>query len=212
MGNARSLVGGAAGRGRRGRRDGGARLPARAAAPRAGGARAGAGDDLGGRDQRSPRPHRGAAPLRRLPRQPAPRAHPRRRRGLAGRRGRHVPGDAPLQLERRGGGRPRLQRPRLRRCRARQPRVRLRPGGPAVTATQKPGDDPRGALRARAAEATFPFLDANLVDAATGAPPAWKNVVPDLLLTSPGSRSASSASPPPARRAPRWPPTSPAWG
>ncbi|HEX3906068.1 MAG TPA: 5'-nucleotidase C-terminal domain-containing protein [Polyangia bacterium] len=55
------------------------------------------------------------------------------------------------------------------------------PAGPAVTA-QKPTDDPRGALRARAAEATFPFLDANLVDAATGAPPAWSNVVPDVLL------------------------------
>ncbi len=55
------------------------------------------------------------------------------------------------------------------------------PVGPEVTA-KKPGDDPRGALRARAAEASFPFLDANLVDAATGAPPDWKNVVPDVLL------------------------------
>jgi 2',3'-cyclic-nucleotide 2'-phosphodiesterase (5'-nucleotidase family) len=55
------------------------------------------------------------------------------------------------------------------------------PVGPAVMA-QKPGEDPRGALRARAAEASFPFLDANLADAATGAPPAWKNVVPDVLL------------------------------
>jgi 2',3'-cyclic-nucleotide 2'-phosphodiesterase (5'-nucleotidase family) len=59
------------------------------------------------------------------------------------------------------------------------------PVGPAVMAEkpgQTPGDDPRGALRARAAEASFPFLDANLVDTATGAPPAWKNVVPDVLL------------------------------
>jgi 2',3'-cyclic-nucleotide 2'-phosphodiesterase (5'-nucleotidase family) len=55
------------------------------------------------------------------------------------------------------------------------------PVGPAVTA-EKPGDDPRGALRARAAEASFPFLDANLVDTTTGAPPGWKNVVPDVLL------------------------------
>jgi 2',3'-cyclic-nucleotide 2'-phosphodiesterase (5'-nucleotidase family) len=59
------------------------------------------------------------------------------------------------------------------------------PVGPAVMAKKPgktPGDDPRGALRARAAEASFPFLDANLVDTATGAPPAWKNVVPDVLL------------------------------
>jgi 5'-nucleotidase len=59
------------------------------------------------------------------------------------------------------------------------------PVGPEVTARtpgERPGDDPRGALRARAAEASFPFLDANLVDTATGAPPAWKNVVPDVLL------------------------------
>ncbi|HSY40527.1 MAG TPA: metallophosphoesterase, partial [Polyangia bacterium] len=59
------------------------------------------------------------------------------------------------------------------------------PVGPAVMAKnpgEKPGDDPRGALRARAAEASFPFLDDNLVDTRTGAPPAWKNVVPDVLL------------------------------
>jgi 2',3'-cyclic-nucleotide 2'-phosphodiesterase (5'-nucleotidase family) len=55
------------------------------------------------------------------------------------------------------------------------------PVGPEVTATRT-GDDPRGALRARASEASFPFLDANLVDTKTGAPPAWKNVVPDVLL------------------------------
>jgi len=39
------------------------------------------------------------------------------------------------------------------------------PVGPAVTAKQ-PGEDPRGALRARAKEARFPFLDANLVETA----------------------------------------------
>jgi 2',3'-cyclic-nucleotide 2'-phosphodiesterase (5'-nucleotidase family) len=61
------------------------------------------------------------------------------------------------------------------------------PVGPEVTA-QKPGDDPRGALRARAAEATFPFLDANLIDTATGAAPAWKNVMPDVLLDVAGVR------------------------
>jgi 2',3'-cyclic-nucleotide 2'-phosphodiesterase (5'-nucleotidase family) len=61
------------------------------------------------------------------------------------------------------------------------------PVGPAVKA-QKPGDDPRGALRARAAEAAFPFLDANLVDTSTGAPPAWKNVLPDVLLEVGGTK------------------------
>jgi len=56
------------------------------------------------------------------------------------------------------------------------------PVGPAVTA-KKPGEDPRGALRARAKEARFPFLDANLIETARGAPPAWTNVVPDVLVT-----------------------------
>jgi len=56
------------------------------------------------------------------------------------------------------------------------------PVGPAVTARPGGGDDPRGALRARAAEASFPFLDANLIDVATGAPPAWRNVRPTALV------------------------------
>src|SRR5450432_1788836 len=38
------------------------------------------------------------------------------------------------------------------------------PVGPAVT-PQAPGDDARGALKARAAQAHFPLLDANLLDA-----------------------------------------------
>jgi 2',3'-cyclic-nucleotide 2'-phosphodiesterase (5'-nucleotidase family) len=49
------------------------------------------------------------------------------------------------------------------------------PAGPAVTA-QSPEDDPRGALKARAAEARFPFLSANLVDDATGAMPTIANL------------------------------------
>src|SRR5205814_8648357 len=49
------------------------------------------------------------------------------------------------------------------------------PVGPAHTPIA-PGDDPQGALKARAAEARFPFLAANLVDATTGKPPAWPNV------------------------------------
>jgi 5'-nucleotidase len=55
------------------------------------------------------------------------------------------------------------------------------PIGPAATA-KKPGEDPRGALRARAKEARFPFLDANLVETARGAPPAWTNIVPQTLI------------------------------
>jgi 5'-nucleotidase len=49
------------------------------------------------------------------------------------------------------------------------------PIGPAP-GPRGPADDPRGALKARAAEARFPFLAANLVEAASGAPPAWPNV------------------------------------
>jgi 5'-nucleotidase len=46
------------------------------------------------------------------------------------------------------------------------------PVGPAVVPT-KPGDDPVGALKARIAQAHFPFLAANVVEADTGLPPAW---------------------------------------
>jgi 5'-nucleotidase len=55
------------------------------------------------------------------------------------------------------------------------------PVGPA-TAPGGPADDPRGALKARAAEAHFPFLAANLIDTATGAPPAWRNFGATRLL------------------------------
>lgn len=49
------------------------------------------------------------------------------------------------------------------------------PVGPAVVAT-KPDEDRWGALKARAAEAKFPLLTANIVDAATDAPVTWPNV------------------------------------
>ena len=61
------------------------------------------------------------------------------------------------------------------------------PVGPAASVATgqehrpDPAHDPRGALRARAAEAPFPFLDANLVEPATGRPPAWTNVVPGVV-------------------------------
>jgi 5'-nucleotidase len=46
------------------------------------------------------------------------------------------------------------------------------PVGPAVVATA-PGQDPLGALKARVAQAQFPFLAANIIDASTGALPSW---------------------------------------
>ena len=55
------------------------------------------------------------------------------------------------------------------------------PVGKAAT-PRAPTDDPRGALRARAAEARFPFLAANLIETASGAPPAWTNVRPTTLV------------------------------
>lgn len=59
------------------------------------------------------------------------------------------------------------------------------PVGPAAT-PRAPTDDPRGALKARAAEARFPFLAANLIEVATGAPPRWANVQPALLVEAAG--------------------------
>src|SRR5436853_46538 len=56
------------------------------------------------------------------------------------------------------------------------------PAGPDETA-RTPGEDPRGALKARAAQAHFPFLAANTIDAATGKPVAWPNVKPSTVVT-----------------------------
>ena len=55
------------------------------------------------------------------------------------------------------------------------------PVGPAA-APRTTADDPRGALKARAAEARFPLLDANLAEAASGAPPAWPNIRPTTIV------------------------------
>lgn len=55
------------------------------------------------------------------------------------------------------------------------------PAGPAVM-PQLAGDDPRGALKARASEANFPFLAANLIDDATGKAVEWPNVRPTYLV------------------------------
>jgi 2',3'-cyclic-nucleotide 2'-phosphodiesterase (5'-nucleotidase family) len=56
------------------------------------------------------------------------------------------------------------------------------PEGPAATA-KGAEDDPRGALKARAAQARFPFLAANTIDEATGKPVAWPNVRPSTMVT-----------------------------
>ncbi len=48
------------------------------------------------------------------------------------------------------------------------------------------GGDPRGALKARAAQARYPFLAANLIDDATGRPVEWPNVEPSVLVNAAG--------------------------
>ena len=55
------------------------------------------------------------------------------------------------------------------------------PAGPAPSPVA-PGDDPRGALKARAAEAKFPFLASNVVDRKTGNPVAWPNFKPSTII------------------------------
>src|SRR6185369_832792 len=57
------------------------------------------------------------------------------------------------------------------------------PAGPAAT-PRSPADDPRGAIKARAAEARFPLLAASTIDAATGRPVAWPgvNIRPSVVL------------------------------
>src|SRR5512138_846173 len=56
------------------------------------------------------------------------------------------------------------------------------PAGPEET-PQTPGEDPRGALKARAAAARFPLLAANTLDNSTGQPVAWTNVKPSTIVT-----------------------------
>lgn len=53
-------------------------------------------------------------------------------------------------------------------------------------AVDTPGGDPRGALKARAAQARFPFLAANLREG--GAPVDWPNVVPSAIVDVAGVR------------------------
>ncbi len=58
------------------------------------------------------------------------------------------------------------------------------PGDAAVP--RSAADDPFGALKARAAEAGFPFLAANILDAASGRPVSWPNVQPAVVVEKAG--------------------------
>ncbi|MCB9559967.1 MAG: 5'-nucleotidase C-terminal domain-containing protein [Kofleriaceae bacterium] len=59
------------------------------------------------------------------------------------------------------------------------------PPGPAVTA-QAADDDPRGALKARAAEAIFPILSANIDDVESGARIKWPNMPASVTVDAAG--------------------------
>lgn len=55
-------------------------------------------------------------------------------------------------------------------------------------ARQPPDGDLRGALKARAAQARYPFLAANLIDVTTNRPVDWPNVQPSVLVDAAGVR------------------------
>ncbi len=59
------------------------------------------------------------------------------------------------------------------------------PAGPK-SIPEDEDDDPQGALRARATKANFPLLGANLIDAETGQPVTWDNVIPSVTVTRSG--------------------------
>src|SRR5262245_54856250 len=59
------------------------------------------------------------------------------------------------------------------------------PAGPP-SVPRSPADDPFGALEARAAEARFPFLAANILVATTQEPVAWRNVRPTTIVEKAG--------------------------
>ena len=61
------------------------------------------------------------------------------------------------------------------------------PAGPPATPQQQ-DEDPRGALKARAAQASFPFLAANLIDTNTNRPVDWPNVRPSTMVSAAGLR------------------------
>ncbi len=61
------------------------------------------------------------------------------------------------------------------------------PAGPRATPASR-DDDARGALKARAAEAKFPFVSANLLDGKTGARTGWPNMPASALIDVAGVR------------------------
>ena len=61
------------------------------------------------------------------------------------------------------------------------------PVGPAAT-PESPADDPRGALKALAAAASFPMLAANLADRATGKRVDWPKVAASTVVVAAGVR------------------------
>jgi 2',3'-cyclic-nucleotide 2'-phosphodiesterase (5'-nucleotidase family) len=62
--------------------------------------------------------------------------------------------------------------------------------GPSGSAAipQAPGDDARGALKARLAQSRFPWVAANLLQADTGARVQWPNVTPSTIVSVNGVR------------------------
>ena len=67
------------------------------------------------------------------------------------------------------------------------------PRGPSRTGCRgrcpaRDAGDLQGALKAAAARARFPFLAANILDAATGQPVQWPNVAPSTIVTLAGVR------------------------
>lgn len=61
------------------------------------------------------------------------------------------------------------------------------PVGPS-SVPEKEGDDPRGALKQRIAEANFPVLSANIVYAASGKNIDWENVTPSTMVEAAGAK------------------------
>ena len=54
---------------------------------------------------------------------------------------------------------------------------------------EEASDDPRGALKRRAEQATFPLLAANLIDDSTGRPVTWPNVRPSTVVDAAGIKA-----------------------
>ncbi|MBT8080565.1 MAG: bifunctional metallophosphatase/5'-nucleotidase [Gammaproteobacteria bacterium] len=56
----------------------------------------------------------------------------------------------------------------------------------AATVPESDDDDPQGVIKARALEAQFPMLAANLIDLDTNLPVAWPNVQPSVIVDAAG--------------------------